>query len=86
MWCSGSYEHICLRDRRFESHWEWEWDLRGGGNEKDSAGRGNENDITLAEYGIAAGNRNERGEWERQCGEGGMRMAEHGMAAYPLSP
>jgi hypothetical protein len=21
MWCSGSYEHICLRGRRFESHW-----------------------------------------------------------------
>jgi hypothetical protein len=21
MWCSGSYEHICLRGRRFKSHW-----------------------------------------------------------------
>ena len=21
MWCSGSYEHICLRGRGFESHW-----------------------------------------------------------------
>jgi hypothetical protein len=21
MWCSSSYEHICLRGRRFESHW-----------------------------------------------------------------
>jgi hypothetical protein len=21
MWCSGSYEHICLRGYRFKSHW-----------------------------------------------------------------
>jgi hypothetical protein len=21
MWCSGSYDHICLKGRRFESPW-----------------------------------------------------------------
>jgi hypothetical protein len=49
--------------------WEWERALRGGRN-------GNER--TLTEHGMAAGNEN------GLCGEGGMGMAEHGMAAYPL--
>jgi hypothetical protein len=32
------------------------------------------------EYGMTAGNGNEL------CDEGGMGIAEHGMAAYPLLP
>jgi hypothetical protein len=45
-------------------------------------GRGgrNGNGRTMAEHGMAAGNGN------GLCGEGGMGMAEHGMAAYPLPP
>jgi hypothetical protein len=58
----------------------WEWDLRGGGNEKDSAGRGNGNDRTLAEHTMTVENGN------GLCGEGGMGMIEHIMAAYPLPP
>jgi hypothetical protein len=56
----------------------------GRGNEKDSAGRGewewqNTEWQPVMGMGFAG-----RGEWERQCGEGGMGMAEHEMAAYPL--
>jgi hypothetical protein len=52
-----------------------EWELRGGGNEKDSAGRGNGNDRT---HGMATGNENEL------CGEGRMRKTDSvGMAVYP---
>jgi hypothetical protein len=43
-------------------------------------GGGNGNDRTLAEHGMTAGNGN------GLCGEGGMGMAEHGMAVYPLPP
>jgi hypothetical protein len=60
--------------------WEWEWDLRGGGMRKTVWGGGNGNDRTLAEHGMTAGNGN------GLCGEGGMGMAEHGMAVYPLPP
>jgi hypothetical protein len=47
----------------------WEWDLRGGGYEKDREGG----------MGMA-----EHREWECALWGGGMGMAEHGMAAYPL--
>ena len=43
-------------------------------------GGGNGNDRTLGEHGMTAENGN------GLCGEGGMRMAEHEMAAYPLLP
>jgi hypothetical protein len=75
MWSSGSYEHICLRGCRFESHWNEI--LREGGNEKDSA-ECRERVVGMTEHRMTAGNGNEL------CGEGGMRMTEHGMTAYPL--
>jgi hypothetical protein len=46
--------------------------LRGGGNEKDSAGRGNGNGRTLAEHGMIGGN------WNGLCGEGRMRKTVRG--------
>jgi hypothetical protein len=64
MWCSGSYEHICLRVAvrislgqhlcffnlvlaRREMHGGMRKTVQGGGNEKDSAGRGNGNDLII---------------------------------------
>jgi hypothetical protein len=47
---------------------ECEWVLRGGENEKDSAGRG----MRMSEHGMAAGNANEF------CGEGRMRKTVRG--------
>jgi hypothetical protein len=54
MWCSGSYEHICLRGRGFESY-------RGMG----FARRG----MRMAEHGMTTGNENGlcgEEEWEWQ--------------------
>jgi hypothetical protein len=62
MWCSGSYEHICLRGCRFESHWSHICVFN----------------LILARRGMHVGMWFAgRGEWERQCGEGVMGMAEH---------
>jgi hypothetical protein len=58
MWCSGSYEHICLRGRRFESHWSYICVFFN---------------LILARRGMHVGMRMSfagREEWERQCGEG----------------
>jgi hypothetical protein len=72
MWCNGSYEHICLRGRRFESHWSHICVLcffnlilarRENGNE------------ICGEGGM-----------RKTVWGGVMGMAEHGMTAYPLPP
>jgi hypothetical protein len=51
MWCSGSYKHIYLRGRGFESReWKCEWALQGGG------GNGNElcseDGMRMTEHGM----------------------------------
>jgi hypothetical protein len=52
--------------------------LRGRGNKKDSAERGNGNGRTR--------NGSEEGRMRKTVWGEGMRMTEHGMAAYPLPP
>jgi hypothetical protein len=55
------------------------------GNEKDSVERG-EWEWQNTEWQPGMGMGFAGGGWERQCREGGMGIAEHGMAAYPLLP